>query len=79
MTAEELVTTTGRARSTVKKYLERMLKLVDNKTGELLPMVEYNNGIWHAMNVDLEAVALAVGTAGLGAAERVIGLYSMRT
>lgn len=73
--AEELAAFTGRDPRTVKKYLERMARLTNQMTGELLPMVELKvtaeGEKWHALNVDLAAVAVAVGTHGKGHAQRI--------
>lgn len=71
MTEEELVKHTGRSLPTVKKYLEKMARLVDHKTGEILSMVVLlptaEGEKWHALkNVDLNRVAIVVGTNGKG-------------
>lgn len=74
MTAEDLAKSTGRDPRTVDKYLQRMAKLTDTTTGELLPMVELTSTAegkkWHALTVDLDAVAWAVGTHGAGEAQK---------
>lgn len=75
MTAEDLARVTGRDPRTVTKYLERMAKLTNQMTGELLPMVELKATAegekWHTLTVDLAAVAVAVGTHGKGHAQRI--------
>jgi len=74
MTTKELAGFTGRTRPTVNKYLDKMRRLVNHKTGELIPMVELKPTAegekWHALPVDLNAVAVAVGTYGKGEAQR---------
>ena len=70
MTAEDLARVTGRDPRTVTKYLERMAKLTNQMTGELLPMVELDGDTWRALAVDLVAVAVAVGTSGKGREQR---------
>jgi len=65
LTLDELTERTGRDRRTVNYALERMSKLIDRKTGEILPLVTCDeNGLWHSNEVDLDLVALIVGTAG---------------
>jgi hypothetical protein len=75
MNAEDLAHVTGRDPRTVKKYLERMRTLKNQMTGEILPMVELKPTAegekWHALTVDFEAVAKAVGTHGKGSAQRL--------
>lgn len=75
MTAEDLAVFTGRDPRTVTKYLERMAKLTNQMTGELLPMVEFKPTAegekWHALPVDLSAVSVAVGTSGMGREQRI--------
>jgi hypothetical protein len=70
MTAEDLASVTGRDPRTVTKYLERMAGLTNQMTGELLPMVNLDGDKWHALTVDLDAVAVAVGTSGKGREQR---------
>ena len=71
MTAEELAGVTGRDPRTVTKYLSRMANLANQMTGETLPMVNLDGDTWHALPVDLDAVAVAVGTAGKGRDQRL--------
>ena len=76
MTAEDLATSTGRDPRTVNKYLSRMANLKNQMTGELLPLVELaptaEGEKWHALaEVDFDAVAVAVGTAGKGRDQRL--------
>jgi len=75
MTAEDLASVTGRDPRTVYKYLRRMKKLTNQMTGEVLPMVEFKPTAegekWHALPVDLAAVAVAVGTHGKGTEQRL--------
>ena len=74
MNAEDLASITGRDPRTVTKYLDRMAKLTNQMTGEVLPMVELKATAegekWHALTVDLGAVAVAVGTRGKGSEQR---------
>lgn len=66
-TEQELVEATGRSIKTVKRVLARMSDLADTVTGEFIPMVEKIDGRWSAIEgVDLDHVALVVGTAGAG-------------
>jgi hypothetical protein len=75
MMAEDLADSTGRDRRTVEKYLERMRTLTNQMTGEILPMVERTftaeGEIWRALSVDLDSVALAIGTHGKGTEQRL--------
>jgi hypothetical protein len=65
LTVEELAQRTGRDKRTVKYALERMSQIVDRKTGEIICMIKSDgNGIWQAIEVDLDLVAQVVGTAG---------------
>jgi hypothetical protein len=66
-TEKELANRTGRGVRTVKRRLTQMSRLVDTVTGEFIPMVEKIDGQWRALDgVDLDHVALVVGTAGAG-------------
>lgn len=66
-TVDVLAEKTGRHAKTVKRALERMAKLADQLTGEYLPMVASDDGkIYHALPVDFDRVAHALGTAGAG-------------
>jgi hypothetical protein len=71
MTAIQLIEKTGRGRSTVFRALNRMASIVDTRTGELIPMVKSADGLWSAdTSVDLNRVALILGTAGIGKRKR---------
>ena len=71
MTAAQLVEGTGRSRATVFRVLRRMRAVTDTRTGEVLSMVEHLDGRWAATSpVDLDQIALVVGTAGLGKQRR---------
>jgi len=49
------------------RAVDRMSKLADPLTGEFLPMVASDDSkIYHPLPIDLDRVALAVGTAGRG-------------
>lgn len=64
---DELAEATGRHKKTIERAIARMLKIDDPLTGEFLPMVASNDGkIFHALHVDLDRIARAVGTAGAG-------------
>lgn len=70
-TVEELAEITGRHERTVKRVLDRMAKLADPMTGEILPMVASDDGeTYHPLPVDLDHVAHAIGTAGAGDRQR---------
>jgi hypothetical protein len=62
----ELSALTGRHKRTVKRALDRMCKLVDVTTGEVIRMVVKADDTWHALKVDLDYIANLVGTAGFG-------------
>ena len=71
MTANQLVDKSGRGRATVFRVLRNMRTLANKHTGEIYPMVRVEDGIWHACpNVDLDKVALIIGTAGIGKRKR---------
>jgi len=66
-TAAELAESTGKHKRTVTRALARMAHIVDADTGEVLRLVEADGDGWRACtDVDLDAVARAVGTAGTG-------------
>jgi hypothetical protein len=69
LTIAQLAERTGRARQTVWRVLNRMARIVDRDTGEILAMVERDAaGKWLAReDVDLDRVARALGTFGGGA------------
>ncbi|NOH04682.1 MAG: hypothetical protein HND47_23280 [Chloroflexi bacterium] len=71
MSAEDLAQFTGRDKRTVNKYLERMRRLANQMTGEVLPLVDCDGDIWRALAVDFDAVAKAVGTHGKGSEQRL--------
>lgn len=72
LTAAELAESTGRHISTVRRALGRMARLVDPLTGEVLRLVESDGDTWRAVDdVDLTAVARAVGTSGAGARQKL--------
>ena len=59
----ELALITGRHRTTIRRKLETMFRM-----GMVEPL---GDGFWRALaDVDLDAVAEELGTAGLGAAQR---------
>ena len=71
MSAKEIIWRTGISKSTVFRVLGKMSKIIDSRTGEVLPMVQSNTGIWEvAPDVNLNRIALLVGTAGIGKKKR---------
>jgi len=71
MSAREIIQRTGISKSTVFRVLGKMSKIFDSRTGEVLSMVQSNKGIWEvAPNMDLNRIALLVGTAGIGKRKR---------
>ena len=65
-TAKDLINQTGRSRRTVYRALERMSKIIDLSTGEIINMVEKDGLCWRALETDLNHISLLVGTAGIG-------------
>ena len=71
MTAKELIERTGISRTTVFRVLQKMSKVIDGRTGEVIAMVQSHNGVWKiSPNVDLNQIALLIGTAGIGKRKR---------
>lgn len=71
LTAGELAALTGRHVVTVRRALARMAEIVDSATGEVLRLVAKDGHGWRALDdVDLVAVARAVGTLGAGKRQR---------
>ena len=71
MLAKEIVQRTGISKSTVFRVLGKMSKVIDSRTGEVLSMVQSKNGIWEVSpDMDLNKIALLVGTAGIGKRKR---------
>jgi len=72
LTVKELTERTGRARQTVWRVLSRMARVVDDSTGEILAMVEQDDGgKWRARDdVDLDRIAKALGTFGGNAEQK---------
>jgi hypothetical protein len=67
MPASLLIQRTGRGRTTVFRSLQRMANVIDGRTGEIVSIVEDRNGVWYLVpDVDLDRIALLVGTAGIG-------------
>ena len=64
LTVNELTELTGRNRVTVQRALNRMSRIVDAATGELISMVVRVGDKWQALDVDLDKMAEIVGTAG---------------
>lgn len=71
MSASSLIRKTGRSKTTVFRSLQRMANVVDGRTGEIISVVESREGVWHLVpDVDLNRIALLVGTAGIGKRKR---------
>jgi predicted transcriptional regulator len=69
---DELVKATGRHPKTIERAIDRMSNLADPLTGEFLPMVASEDGVtYHALPVDLDRIARAVGTAGTGERQHI--------
>lgn len=66
LTVKELADITGRHRTTIKRALERMTGITDIVTGEIINMVELDDGKWNALKVDLDHIAQVIGTSGIG-------------
>jgi len=67
MTASSLIRKTGRSRTTVFRCLQRMSSVVDSRTGEIIAMVVNEKELWRLVpDIDLDRIALFVGTAGIG-------------
>jgi hypothetical protein len=66
LTVDELAKQIGKDKRTIKRALAHMARLIDRKTGEIISMVASDAGgnTWRALDVDLDAVAIIVGTAG---------------
>lgn len=65
-TIEDLVRRTGRTAPTVSNWLERMSRLIDLETGEIIKLVRNKGENWYALEVDLDRVAEILGTKGTG-------------
>lgn len=69
---DDLAGTTKRHPKTIKRVLDRMGKLADPLTGECIPMVACDKGkCYRAMSVDLDRIAQAIGTAGMGERQKM--------
>ena len=66
LTVCEISERTGRGRKTVYRVLNRMARIIEKETGEVLAMVEQDDaGKWRACeDVDLDRIAKALGTFG---------------
>ena len=70
-TINQLAENTGRHITTIKRCLDRMVNLVDTFTGEPIPMVATDDDFtFHALPVDLNRIAVVIGTAGIGEHQR---------
>ena len=64
-TVKELVGLTGKTKPTVMKWLGRMSRIIDNWTGEIVPMVYEKDGIWFMVDKpDFDYIAQVLGVAG---------------
>jgi hypothetical protein len=71
MTASELIQTTGRSRTTIFRCLQRLARVIDGSTGEVVSLVASKNGVWNLVTgIDLDLIALLIGTAGIGKRKR---------
>lgn len=71
LSTKEIEQRTGRHISTVRRVLNRMSSLVDIRTGEKLELVKKEtDGKWSTSEIDLDHVALILGTAGMAEAQR---------
>ena len=71
LTALQLIERTGRGKSTVFRSLKRMSGIKNTRTGEVISLVFSEDGVWNvASSVDLNRVALILGTAGIGKRKR---------
>ncbi|MCB2180201.1 bifunctional DNA primase/polymerase [bacterium] len=85
-TEVELIELTGKTKPTVKKWLGRMSKIVDIRTGEIVPLVYQENGEWFMVdNPDFDLIAEILSVAGTQAKrkrdherEREIHAHSLR-
>ena len=66
LTVEELATRTGRHIKTIARNLNKMARIVDGGTGEIIKMVEQDDADkWRAVDgVDLDRIARILGTFG---------------
>jgi hypothetical protein len=70
--AVEIIQRTGRSRATVFRCLKRMSEIIDSTTGEIISMVGNMNGAWELVpGVELDHVALLIGTAGIGKRKQI--------
>ena len=66
----EIANTTGISRRNVYRLLRKMQKIVNSHTGEIISMVDRQGNRWFAIEVDLDMVALVIGTKGIGKKQR---------
>lgn len=71
LTPKELEKRTGRNRVTIWRKLRQMANLVDLVTGEVIQMVKQEGDKWCAIPVDLDRIAVIVGTAGKGERQKL--------
>ena len=70
LTCGELAERTGRHLSTIKRNLIKMNQIIDSRTGEIISMLERDGEKWRAVSVNLDDIAVLVGTAGTGEKQR---------
>jgi hypothetical protein len=71
LTIKELAERTGRHSKTIRRALNRMTRIVDGATGEVVSIVHRDGNKWRARNdVDLDYIARCVGTQGKAERQR---------
>ena len=70
LSVAELAELTGRNVKTVARAIGRMARIVDADSGEVMRLVESDGDGWRAVEVDLDAIARAIGTAGAADRQR---------
>lgn len=70
MTVQELQKATGASIKTIKRALQKMSKVVDHATGEIIEMVSCDGNVWVANLVDLNLIAAIYDTYGATGKQR---------
>lgn len=71
LTVKELAERTGRGRETIRRAVKRMERIIDPETGEVVSIVYREGEKWRAQaDVDLDHIAMLVGTRGKAARQR---------
>jgi len=64
-TIDELVKLAGKTKPTIKKWLQRMSRIIDYWTGEIIPLVYQENGRWFVVdNPDFDNIAKILNVDG---------------